>query len=81
MTIGINWKSVWKPVWKQVWEQTTPVPPTPPVFVDQGGSPAARRRARRDWLIREAEVTREIEQQNADDIEVVRVLTEFLSRM
>jgi len=57
------------------------IPPVPPVFEDLGGSPQARRRAHADWLRREAEVTREIEQQNLDDIEVVRILTEFLSRM
>lgn len=68
MTIGINWKAVWKPVWKKVWKQAV-IPPTPAPI--QEVIPGGGKRKRRDF-------TRE---QNEDDLEVVRILTEFLSRM
>lgn len=64
--IGINWRPVWKPVWKKVWKQgVVPPTPVPTPSVIPGGG------KRRDF-------TRE---QNEDDLEVVRILTEFLSRM
>lgn len=78
--IGINWKAVWKQVWKKVWKQA-PIPaPTPTPTILRAGGGASGRYEEELWEQIQYERW-QIAQQNADDLEVVRVLTEFLSRM
>ncbi len=86
MTIGINWQPVWKTVWEKVWKQVVPVPPVPPTpgpsHVSGGGGIAVGRRERLPDSWWESEkLAKEIQQQNADDLEVVRILTEFLEEL
>ena len=68
--IGINWKPVWKHVWKKVWKQATPVPPVPPKRSGMGG---AGIQLEPRW--------KQIQKRDRDDLELIRIILEFLSRV
>ena len=69
--IGINWKPVWKHVWKKVWKQATPVPPVSPKRTGMGGYGGPQLEPR--W--------KQIQKRDKDDIELIRIILEFLSRV
>jgi len=69
-TIGINWKPVWKPVWKKVWRQP-PVPPKPKPSDEMGGGGRIRLEPR--W--------KQIQKRDRDDMELIKIILEFLSRV
>ena len=73
MTIGVNWKAVWKPVWKTVWQQKTPIPPIPtkPKRTGMGGYGGPQLEPR--W--------KQIQKRDIDDIELIKIILEFLSRV
>ncbi len=79
--IGINWKAVWKQVWKTVWRQTAPVPPPVPATEPRPATVGGGQDDYYERLAWEQQIKRRIEAQNQDDFEVIRILTEFLSRM
>ena len=68
--IGINWKPVWKHVWKKVWKQETPTPPVPPKRSGMGGSGI---QLEPRW--------KQIQERDRDDLELIKIILEFLSRV
>ena len=70
--IGINWKPVWKHVWKKVWKQAPPIPPVPPKPSDEMGG-GGRIRLKPRW--------KQIQERDRDDMELIRIILEFLSRI
>lgn len=75
MLLGL--RSLWEP------SVVPPTPPTPvPTILRPGGGIRGTERKYEEELWEEIQYQRWlIEQQNADDLEVVRILTEFLSRI